>query len=148
MKKLAVIAIALFTLNGLMAQTKEKGPKDRIEKRDMRENLTPQDIASLKSKKLTLQLDLSDKQQKVVYDILLTQAQDQNKLRKERLAHKTQGSKPSKEELVAFKNERLEKQIELKREMKAILSSEQYAKFEKMNLKKGRKRGRKLKKHN
>lgn len=147
MKKLAVIAIALFTLNG-MAQAKQNGSKDRKEKRELRKDLTPQDIASLKSKKLTLQLDLSDKQQKKVYNIILKQAEDHQKLRKERIANRSEDSKPTKEELVAFQNKRLEKQIELKREMKAILSAEQYAKFEKMKPRKGRKRGRKHKKRN
>ena len=62
MKKLLVIAIALFTLNG-MAQQKEKH-SDRKDRAEMRMDMSPNDIADLKSKKLTLKLDLTEAQQK------------------------------------------------------------------------------------
>ena len=143
MKKLALIAIALFTLHG-MAQSKHN-----IEKRqELRRDMTPQDIASLKSKQMTLKLDLSDAQQRQVYNLILAQAEEGQKLRKAHLAKKEKGLKPTKDELVAFRNQKLDRQIEMKRKMKAILSAEQYAKLEKMKLERKGKKGRYQKKRN
>lgn len=139
MKKLLIIALAFVTLNGF-AQRDGHKKNDRENKSELRKDMTPNDIADLKSKKLTLKLDLTDKQQKEVKALFLEQAQDREKLRKE---HKTkdgeQKEKPSKEEFVKMQNLRLDKQIRMKRKMKSILTTEQYAKFEKMKPRKHKK---------
>ena len=145
MKKLLVIALALFTLNGV-AQEKRKGSSDRKEKMSLRKDMTHSDIADLKSKKLTLKLDLTDAQQKKVHQLILKQAETNQSLRK---AHKDDNGKkrerPSKEELVKMQNHKLDQMIALKREMKTILTAEQYAKFEKMDPKKRKQKGKRKK---
>lgn len=145
MKKLLVIALALFTLNGL-AQEKRKGSSDRKEKMSLRKDMTPSDIADLKSKKLTLKLDLTDAQQKKVHQLILKQAETNQSLRK---AHKDDNGekreRPSKEELVKMQNHKLDQMIALKREMKTILTAEQYVKFEKMDPKKRKQKGKRKK---
>ena len=132
MKKLVVIALALFTLTGV-AQERRKKHIDRKDGSELRKEMTPSEIADLKAKKLTLKLDLTDAQQNKVNAVFLTQAKANEGLRE---AHKaTDGEKrekPSKDEFVKMQNHRLDQQIKMKREMKTILTAEQYAKFEKM----------------
>ncbi len=147
MKKLLVIAIALFTLNG-MAQQREKR-SDRKDRSEMRMDISPNDIADLKSKKLTLKLDLTEAQQKKVHALILEEAKANEKFRKERLANKDENKeKPSKEDFIKMQNLRLDQQIEMKRKMKTILSAEQYAEFEKMKPRDHKKRGQRNKKRN
>ncbi|SDI39827.1 hypothetical protein [Winogradskyella thalassocola] len=145
MKKLLVIALALFTLNG-MAQEKDKR-SDRKDRSERRMEMTPSDIADLKSKKLTLKLDLTEAQQKEVHALLLSEAKANEGLRKKRTAVEGEKKeKPSKEEFIKMQNLRLDQQIEMKREMKTILNAEQYAKFEKMKPREHKKRGHRNKK--
>ena len=95
--------------------------------RGMRES-SPEQIASIKSKKMTLALDLNTQQQSQVESILLKEAKERaaNRLTKEERAELT------KEQKVAKMEKMLEKRIETKRQMKSILNADQYAKFEKM----------------
>ena len=132
MKKLLVIALALFTLNGV-AQEKRKKQVDRKQGSELRKEMTPSEVADLKAKKMTLKLDLTDAQQKKAHTLFLNQAKVNDELRKGRKAAKGEKKeKPSKDEFVIMQNQKLDQQIKMKREMKAILTPEQYAKFEKM----------------
>ncbi|MBF8150120.1 hypothetical protein ITJ86_09445 [Winogradskyella sp. F6397] len=140
MKKVLVIALALFTING-MAQ-KKKQTKDKKDRSELRAQMTPNDIADLKSKNLTLKLDLTDGQQQKVHKLILDNATDRQHLRdKNKPKEGEKREKPSQQEMVKRQNERLDAQIEMKREMKSILTEEQYAKFEKMTPRKNKKRG-------
>ena len=142
MKKLVVIALTLFTLNGI-AQEKRKRFSKGHDKMELRKEMTPKDIADLKTKKLTLRLDLTDVQQQKIHKIILDQTEENQSLRKE---HKIDGDKMeklSKDEFVKMQNHRLDQQIEMKREMKTILTTEQYAKFENIKPRKYRKKRRK-----
>ena len=131
MKKSLVIAIALFTLNGMAQERKQK--KDRKDKSELREEMTPSDIATLKAKRMTLKLDLTDGQQQKVQNLFLTQETTKQSYRKShKRADGEKREKPSKEEFLKMQNNRLDQQIEMKREMKTILTSEQYSQFEKM----------------
>ncbi|WP_299125211.1 hypothetical protein [uncultured Winogradskyella sp.] len=147
MKKLLVIALALFTLTGV-AQERKKQRADRKGGSELRKQMTPNEIADLKAKKLTLSLDLTDAQQKKVHSVILNQAKENESLRKERKAvDGEKKEKPSKDEIVKMQNHRLDQQIEMKREMKTILTAEQYSKFEKMKPRQHKKRARRGKKH-
>lgn len=114
MKKLMIL-VAILTVGFANAQ------------RGMRDS-SPEQIASIKSKKMTLALDLNTQQQSQVESILLKEAKERaaNKLTKEERAELT------KEQKVAKMEKMLEKRIETKRQMKSILNADQYAKFEKM----------------
>ncbi|MUU78911.1 hypothetical protein [Winogradskyella endarachnes] len=148
MKKLVMIAIALVTLNGFAQREGRKG-MDQENRSELRKDMSPEDIADLKSKKLTLKLDLTDKQQKEVKAVFLEQAKDREKHRNERKAKDgEQKEKPTTEEFVKMQNERLDKQIQMKRKMKSILTAEQYAEFEKMKPKKHKKGGKERRKGN
>jgi hypothetical protein len=142
MKKLVVIALALFTLNGV-AQDKRKNHNDREMHSELRKQMTPSDIADLKSKKLALKLDLSDTQQAKVHTLILDQATAHKDLRKKHQAENAEKKgKPSKDDFVKMENFKLDQQLKMKREMKALLTAEQYSKFEQMKPR-GHKKNRK-----
>lgn len=126
MKKLMILAIALLTFQVTMAQ--EGNPEMKRQKQSRMQDMTPEEAANLKSKRMTLNLDLSDKQQKQVYELFLKNEQERQQLRE---AHRNQSEKPTKEQKLQWENARLDKQIEMKKKMKDILNEEQYAKWEK-----------------
>lgn len=146
MKNLLLIALAVVTLNVNAQERKKDGQKGAMKERmEMRQDMTPQEMASLQRKKMTLQLDLTEKQQKEVESILLEEAKTRKAKMADRKAKmgKTDGVKPSKEERLKLINERLDHQIEMKKKMKSILNAEQYEKFEVMQSKKQIMRGKK-----
>ncbi len=129
-----MIVILLFAVSGVMAQKGERG--GRAQMKDM----TPEQIATLQTKKATLALDLTQAQQKQLKSLFIENA----KMRKAKMAAKEEGAerkKPSPEEHYARANERLDHQIAQKAKLKQILSEEQYAKWEQMKKRKG-KRGK------
>ncbi len=143
MKNLVVIAIAFLTLSAT-AQDRRQERRGHEHMKEILKDMTPEEVANLKMKKLTLRLDLTDKQQKQVESILLEQAVERQKKRE---AHQKneEKEKPSKEEFLKMQNKRLDHQIEVKRQMKEILTEEQYAKFEKMKPRRHHRKGKRAK---
>ena len=94
-------------------------------------NHNPEQIAAVQSKKLTLALDLTDKQQKAVYDLVL----QESKARKDKPTREDI-KEMSKEQKTALQTARLDYMIAHKRNMKSILTTEQYVKWEDMIAKK------------
>lgn len=143
MKSLVVIAIAFSTLS-VNAQERRQERKGNDHKKEIMKDLTPEEVANLKTKKLRLKLDLTDMQQKKVESILLEQAVERQNKRK---AHqnKKEKDKPSKEEFLKMQNARLDSEIEMKQKMKDILTEEQYAKFEKMKPRRHQRRDKRIK---
>ena len=143
MKNLVVIAIAFLTLSAT-AQDRRQERKGNDHRKEIMKDLTPEEVANLKTKKLRLKLDLTDIQQKKVESILLEQAVERQNKRK---AHqnKKEKDKPSKEEFLKMQNARLDSKIEMKQKMKDILTEEQYAKFEKMKPRRHQRRDKRIK---
>lgn len=116
------VFLAILLVVGITTIAQERKMKDN--------DLTPEERVELQVKKMTLDLDLSAKQQNEIKTILLENA----KLRETKIAEmkkrKESGEKPSKEERLKMENERLDNQIEMKKKMKAILSEEQMKKWE------------------
>lgn len=129
MKKLVLIAIALMTVQAF-AQQKKEGTKERAQ---MMRNLSPEDAATMQTKRLTLHLDLNEKQQAEVKEMLLANAKARKAKMEEMKAKKEKGElqKPTKEERIKMANARLDQQIAMKTKMKEILNDEQYDKWEK-----------------
>lgn len=119
MKKLALAVIALI---GLTVQAQEK----KME----REKLTPEQRVELQVKKMTLDLDLNEKQQKEVKTLLTARHKKMEEARAKRQATKTENKKPTSEERFAIKSKMLDEQIAFKNDMKKILSEKQMAKWE------------------
>lgn len=134
MRTLILIAVAFISLQAV-AQGKRKADSKpgNNERMEMFKDLTPDEIATLQSKKMTLALDLSEKQQAQVKALFLEQAIERKAKMEERekLMKDKDAKKPSKEERLKMQNARLDAQIEMKKKMKSILTADQYEKWEK-----------------
>lgn len=132
MKRLLVIAIALISIQGI-AQEERKERPNKQERAQKMNDLTPEEAATLQTKKMVLHLDLNEKQQKDIYQLNVENASQRKAMMETRKANKESGSmeKPSKEERLKMMNAKLDHQIAMKAKMKTILNAEQYSKWEK-----------------
>ena len=138
MKQLMIIALVLTTFN-LAAQEPQK-------KKDHRMDFTPEEMAQLRTKQMILDLDLSESQERDMYQINLEQAKFR-KARKEQFSKmkesRSKDDKPNKEQVLKMKNEILDAQIAHKKQMKALLNEAQFEKWEKMHEKRKSMEGKK-----
>lgn len=124
MKKLSVIVILIASI------TFTAEAQDRPMKR--KPNFTTEQKAALAVKKMTLSLDLTAKQQQEVRPFLVAQIQERERAMKQRMEARKKGKRPSKDEVFAMLNKRLDHQIAFKNRMKNILDKKQFETFEKM----------------
>ncbi|PHQ60469.1 MAG: hypothetical protein COC08_07325 [Maribacter sp.] len=126
MKKIAVTVMLLVAV-ATMAQERQHHHREHMK------DLTPEQMATLQSKKMTLALDLSKAQQAQLKKLFTENATLRKEKMKARKAKKENGTmtKPTSEERYAMQNQRLDHLIAQKSEMKKILSQEQYDKWEK-----------------
>lgn len=134
MKKVILLGLLMIGFMGL-AQNERGENRHRANLED----LSPEQMATLQTKRMTLDLDLNEAQQKQLQKINLDQATSREKKMKEMKAKKERGemSKPTSEERYAMQTAKLDKQIAHKAQMKQLLSKEQYEKWEKMQHRKG-----------
>lgn len=111
----------------LTAQESDRKNEDRKEMRERAKDLTPEQIASLQTKKMTLHLDLTEKQQVEVEKLNLEIAIK----RKEMAADRKDKKDLSNDERVAMREHMLDEQIATKKKFKAILTEAQFSKWEK-----------------
>ena len=134
MKKIVLIVIALVSLQAIAQDNRgefRKGDKkDRMHKQM---DFTAEEIATLKTKRMVLNLDLTETQQREIHKIHLTNAKERKAKMEanKKMRQNNKGEKRSKENRFNMTNERLDKQIAHKKQMKKILSKEQFEKFEK-----------------
>lgn len=115
MKKLVLISMIFIGLQ-VVAQNQGRGQMS---------NLSPEESATIQTKKMTLLLDLTELQQSEIQKIYLENATT----RKAHMeARRTE--KPSPENRATRVNARLDQRIAMKAKMKKILNNEQYAKWE------------------
>ncbi len=141
MKKLILIALALVTIQVSAQNKKQEFRKgDRMERGQRMSDFTPEEMAQLQTKKMTLDLDLTEAQQKQVEKLNLENAKERKAKMEARQAKMKdgKGEKPSKEERLIIMNERLDKQMEMKKKLKNILNEEQLKKWEKYHVQKKR----------
>ncbi|WP_047788535.1 hypothetical protein [Tenacibaculum mesophilum] len=114
----------------------------QAQKRDKtkHEKLTVEQKTELAVKKMTLQLDLTESQQKQVKPLVADQISERQEMWAKRKAMKKSGTKPTADQKYAMKSKMLDKQIAYKTEMKRILNEQQYERYEKMA-------ARKIKRH-
>lgn len=101
--------------------------------RGMKE-MSPEQVATLETKKLTLALDLTEQQQKEIYQIEFDNAEFRKARMEERKVAKAdgKGEKPSSDDRYAVMSNRLDRQIAHKEKMKTILNKSQFEKWEKL----------------
>ncbi len=133
MKKALIILLAISALQ-VTAQEKKKelhkeGQGHRME---AMKDLTPEETATLRTKKMTLHLDLNAEQQNKIQALNLEEAKLRKSKMEEHRAMKDSDEKKTitKEDKLKMMNARLDHQIAMKQKMKSILNAEQYAKWE------------------
>ena len=124
MKNLVSILVLVFAITFTTQAQKKRGNKHP--------KLTAEQHATLAIKKMTLALDLSDKQQKQIKPLIIAKMAEKKAAMEKRKTAKQKKEKPSADEIFAMKNKMLDNQILMKRKMKDILSKDQFEKFEKM----------------
>jgi len=127
MKKVIVLVMLLVGITA-MAQRGEKG--NRGDFKDM----SAEQMATLQTKKMTLELDLNEAQQAKIQALHLKNAQLRKAKMDERKAkmEKGEGNKPTSDERFAMRKERLDAAIAHKAELKKILTNEQFEKWGEM----------------
>jgi hypothetical protein len=134
--KNALIICSLLIGFSIFAQ-RPQGNNDRPPRPHMdRPDYSPEQIAELQTKKLTLLLDLTESQQTKIKSLELEMAKE----RELKLSQREAGKKPSDEERFNNHSEMLDKQISHKKSMNAILTKDQFEKWEKSLLMKSKKR--------
>ena len=129
MKKLVVLVVLMAGITAIA----QKPERERGHRGDMKD-MSPEQIATLQTKQMTLALDLTDAQQKEIQSLNLQNAVKRSEKMNEMKARKESGEakKLTSEERYAMKTAMLDHQIAQKEKMKKILSKEQYMKWEKM----------------
>ena len=132
MKSTMLIAFLLIgTIS--FAQPSKRGPEMHHSK-DKMADMPAENIATLMSKKMTLQLDLSESQQAKVYDLILANTVQ----KKAQRANRPEG-KPSKKMHFEMQNKMLDNKIAFNKAMKSILNDTQYTLWKQQNHKKKKK---------
>ena len=138
MKKLIVIALALISIQAIA----QSGRRDRPECTQKMSTFSAEEMATLKTKKMTLFLDLNGSQQTEVQKINLKNATLRKAMMEKRKTRRESGTaqRPTKEVRFKMENTRLDHKIAVKAKMKKILDKEQYTRWEKAQLKMATKR--------
>jgi len=127
MKKGIVVLMVMLSVTAFA----QKGEKHR--RGDMQQMTTAQ-MATLKTKKMTLALDLTKDQQAKIQALNLENAEHFKTKMEARKARRNNGErdKPSADDRFERKNQQLDRMIAQQEKMKKILSEKQYERWEKM----------------
>lgn len=114
-----IIALAFVTAVGF-SQERERNREMRQKMMQERQSLTPEQRAELNTKRLAIQLDLTENQQKEVLNLQLEMAKERSE--------KKQELKNKAEEAGFYErtNKRLDYRLNYQEKMKAILTDSQY----------------------
>ena len=138
MKYTLKILVLLFSLSVFAQQPPRQMDSERGKRSNNRmqamKALTPEQEATLWTKKMTLELDLNKNQQDQIYALIL----GKTKKIKSRMENKPK-ERPSKEEIYNMHISRLDEAIAMKESLKKILNDDQFAKWELMKNKKSSK---------
>jgi hypothetical protein len=135
MKKIVLIALALITLQ--VSAQGERGQRQKMDKKQYAERMndyTPEQMAQIQTKQMTLALDLTEAQQKQIMAINLENAKLKKSFMEERQKSMVNGEtkEPTKEERFKMKNDMLDHKIEMKKKMSEILDKDQFEQWEAM----------------
>jgi periplasmic protein CpxP/Spy len=123
MKKLFVIALLLVGTT-IIAQE-----RNRNQQGNKMEQFTPEQQSQLMLKKMTLDLDLNDSQQKEMSAIISEKIAKKQAMKSEMKAKKEKGVKPTNDERFAMHMKMLDEQIATKKRVEKILNAKQFEKW-------------------
>lgn len=122
------LLVALLLCSGVFyAQKSNMATKNQ---RNQEQQMTPEQKAQLQLKRMTLSLDLNEKQQKELYPLLLKNIEKREKKMISIREKRAKGEKLTADERYELQNERLDNQIEMKKDLEKILNAEQMTQFE------------------
>lgn len=125
MKKVASILVFVFAFTLItQAQKKRKNQKPK---------LSMEQHTILAVKKMTLELDLSKKQQDQMMPLIKAKVIARKEAIEKKKALKKSNSNLSADDIFRMKSNILDNQIAMKKNMKEILNKEQFEKFEKIS---------------
>jgi len=125
-----ILAMVMMMGFAMSAQPGERGMDGQRPAKEHREPFTVAQRAELRSKNLALKLDLNDKQQKEIQKLLLTRDIEKEQLMAQHKADRAAHKKPTADERFAMMSGKLDKEIAMKKELKKILTAEQFTKYE------------------
>jgi hypothetical protein len=123
MKKLFVLALILVGTT-IIAQERNRKPQ-----RNEMEQFTPDQKNQLMLKKLTLELDLNNSQQKEMSAIISEKIAKKEAHKTEMKAMKEKGVRPTNDERFAMAMKNLDEQIATKKRVEKILNAKQFEKW-------------------
>lgn len=123
MKKIILLAFLMVGVT-VLAQVRNRRPQ-----RNQMEQFTPEQRNQLMLKKLTLELDLNDSQQKDINGIIVDMNSKREAHQKAMMETRDKGVKPTRDELFAMRSKMLDEQIATKRKLEKILTPKQFEKW-------------------
>ena len=123
MKKLFVLALLLVGTTIIAQERNRKHQGNKMEQ------FTPEQQNQLMLKKMTLELDLNDSQQKEMSAVISDKIAKKEAHKAEMKAMKEKGVKPSNDERFAMHMKMLDEQIATKKRMEKILNAKQFEKW-------------------
>ena len=103
--------------------------RNRKQQGNEMEQFTPEQRSELQIKKLTLELDLNESQQKEMKSFIADKNAKIQAHRTAMKAMKEKGTKPTSDERFAMKSKMLDEQIATKKRMQKILTEKQFEKW-------------------
>ncbi|MBP6550299.1 MAG: hypothetical protein KA228_04340 [Flavobacterium sp.] len=104
-------------------------PRDNKHQGNGMDQFTPEQRSELQVKKLTLELDLTESQQKEIKAFIADKNTKMEAHRTAMKAMKEKGTKPTSDERFAMKSKMLDEQIAAKKRMQKILNEKQFEKW-------------------
>jgi len=132
MKQLAVLVMALLSMSAF--SQKSNGPK-----KEKRAEMSVEQLATLRTKKMTLALDLTESQQDKIMKINVEEVEYKKARRAEVKAKKESGQKPSTDERFEIANAKLDHKIAHQQKIKEVLTKEQYLMWKELKTKRAMK---------
>jgi len=125
MKKLLIICVLLAGVTTLAQES-----RDRHHGRNFLKDMTPEQMATLSSKRLSLALDLTEEQRGQVMELQLESAKERKAIMEDLKNSEGSGRALSSEDRFDRLNKRLDRELAYKAEMKKILTEEQYVRWD------------------
>ena len=104
-------------------------PRNNNHQRNGMEQFTPEQRSELQVKKLTLELDLNESQQRDIKAFIADKNTKMETRKTAMKAMKEKGTKPTSDERFAMKSKMLDEQIATKKRMQKILNEKQFEKW-------------------
>lgn len=127
-----ILALAMMTGVAMNAQHGEGRHEGKKHGREQMERFTPEQRAELQTKKLTLELELTEKQQADIKTYFTQKNKEQESVRAGIKDKRKKGERLTPDERFALKNKMLDDKIAAKAFFKKTLNADQLAKLQKL----------------